>query len=206
MKLLKLCVVAILAFPLINIPNALASEFEETSETILSIEPGTGTTDPEQPIGPPTGQSGPLSIDAVSIFNFGSVETGGKGLAKTNPAEKLGIQVTDSRGMGAGWSVSVRISDFEESGSGKILRANVSIPEGRISSNLGDMGRAPIAHPLTLNKSPQVIFSAGLDQGMGTFTNEFESNGGHVEIDTNPGALVGNYEATLTWTIQDAPT
>jgi len=202
MKVLKLCVVVILAFPLINIPNVLASELEGVSKTILSIEPGTGTTDPEQPIGPPTGQSGPLSIDAVSIFNFGSVETGGKGLAKVNSEEKLGIQVTDSRGTGAGWSVIVSISDFKEREGDKILRANVTIPEGNILSNFGDMSRAPTAaQALTLNKSPQVVFSADMDKGMGTFTNEFA----YVEIDTPQDALVGDYEATLTWTIQDVP-
>lgn len=205
MKRLKGILLTSIAIVLVYVPTTVATAGAVSSNTSVVIKAGTGKTNPEIPILPATGQLGPLSIDAVSTFNFASIEMGKKGIAQVPQGEVLGIQVTDTRGLGTGWNVMVKISEFQNLKKDRILKADVSIPAGKVASQKSDILNAPTATSVVLNEFDSSIFSAPKGKGMGTYTNSFEGNGEPVTITVPSDALLDSYSANLSWTLQDAP-
>lgn len=196
---------ALIAVVLLYVPTTVATEGVVSSNTSVVIKAGSGKTNPEIPISPATEQLGPLSIDAVSTLNFASIEMGKKGIAQVSQGEVLGIQVTDTRGLGMGWNVMVKISEFQNLKKDHILKADVSIPAGKVASQKSEILNAPTAASVVLNEFSNSIFSAPKGKGMGTYTNSFEGNGEKIMIDIPLGSLVDSYSADLMWTLQDAP-
>ncbi|MDZ5759993.1 WxL domain-containing protein [Carnobacterium maltaromaticum] len=175
-----------------------------------------GPTDPLEPIDPvEPPMTGPLRIDAVSSFNFGSVKLGeGKGVyeaiktidEETQKESVLGLQVTDSRGTGVGWSVGVKISDFDGKIPSNILKgAEVTIPKGSLKTNSADDKKAPITVGVSLTKESTPIFTAEKDTGMGTWANLFEGSNEKVTLTVPEGNYADQYSADITWTLQNAP-
>ncbi|MDZ5759270.1 WxL domain-containing protein [Carnobacterium maltaromaticum] len=195
----------VLSVLLLHVPTTFAAVGVISSNTNVVIIAGTGKTNPEIPIVPATGQLGPLSIDAVSTINFASIEIGKKGTAQVPQGEVLGIQVTDTRGLGAGWNVMVKISEFQNLKKDRMLKADISIPAGKVESQKSGIMDAPTANSVILNEFDSPIFSAPKGKGMGTFTSSFEGDGKQVIITVPPGALTDSYSANLSWTLQDAP-
>lgn len=205
MKPSKGILLALIAVVLLYVPTTVATAGVVSSNTSVVIKAGSGKTNPEIPISPATEQLGPLSIDAVSTLNFASIEMGKKGIAQVSQGEVLGIQVTDTRGLGTGWNVMVKISEFQNLKKDRVLKANVSIPTGKVASQKSGIVNAPTATSVVLNEFDSPIFSAAKEKGMGTYTNSFEGNGEQVTIETPSGALTDSYSANLIWTLQDAP-
>lgn len=196
-------IIAIIIFSLFKIELVGNIALANQSDTTLLVGPGVEKTNPEFPIGVPTGQLGPLSIDAVSVFDFGKIKIGEPGMAMIPEGELLGIQVTDSRGEGTGWSVTAKISEFENSEKTKNIKATVSIPTGKVVTKTANLNNAPISVSADLNNDSMIIFSASKGKGMGSFTNLFEGN--DTKIKVPGGVLVDSYSATITWTLQDTP-
>ncbi|CAD5898792.1 conserved exported hypothetical protein [Carnobacterium maltaromaticum] len=196
----------------------------ETSEALFELQ----ESDPLNPtvpgiidegIKPPTNQLGPLSIDAVTSFQFGTRKLGQEGgdlitASPIAPATKLGVQVTDDRGQDLGWNLKVKASKFMSVGTETAFElegAAITIPEGTLRGKEGiSLALKPTAFAVTLNETEQSIMKASTTQGRSSWLNYF--NGGADGTGTNPvtlsvpaGNKKANYKSTLTWTLEDAP-
>lgn len=166
------------------------------------------------PTTPPTDlteNEGPLSIDVAPHFQFAEAKvvsgTITYPLANSNDPY---VQVTDTRGSGAGWDLKIKISDFQTADKKVLKGAEMSLGFGelRTTNPAGNAAAAPTtAASVTLNAAPQSILSAAKDTGLGTWANFFN------KATTNPtsklvipgGSYVGEYTATIDWTLSDTP-
>lgn len=189
----------------------LAAQVDEgiDRQATFELKPSDGTTAPEieEPIGGETGNTGQLTLDAVSAFNFGDSTVDNPN--KTNKAividgGKLGLQITDARGTGQGWVVKASMTEFKSED--KTLKgAELFIPSGTVVTTGIDETASPETFAVTLNGSPIKVMNAKKDKGLGTWTNLFEGNGENVSLTVPSGNHVGQYKADITWTLEDAP-
>ncbi|MEK4153087.1 WxL domain-containing protein [Carnobacterium sp. FSL E2-0243] len=186
-----------------------------TSKANFELQAGDDTTVPEildPGIKPPTGNKGPLSLDAVSSFNFPTKKLGSESQAplEATPVEgtKLGLQVTDSRGQDLGWNLKVSATAFETTGENKLTLkgAVMTIPEGKLSTDEGvDPLLTPTAYKVNLSPTAASIMSATTTQGRSRWSNDFEGNGEKVTLAVPSGNKVASYVSTITWSLEDAP-
>lgn len=120
-----------------------------TSHGHITITPGDGTTGPTAPIEPSepggeTGNVGSLTIDYVSPLEFDSHPLASGSVEYTTTTQNPNVQVTDTRGTGAGWTLQVSTSPFiDQTDNTKILKgAVVSLPSGTAVTNPGNVSPA----------------------------------------------------------------
>ena len=188
--------------------QVLAAEIDtQQSTTAVEIEAGGNEQNPIiDGVQPGTGHTGSLVIDTVSNFNFGKVKLG----VTTQNAipvegETLGAQVTDVRGTGAGWSLMASITEFSNSDETKKLKAQLTIPSGKVKGTDANSLTPAIASGATLNESPSKILYAEQNSGMGTWSNAFEGNSGKVNLLIPTDSYIDSYSAIINWSLQDAP-
>ncbi|WKB35146.1 WxL domain-containing protein [Terrilactibacillus sp. S3-3] len=125
------------------------------------------------------------------------------------------LTVTDNRGTGAGWEVTVQ-ADKLHTASGKMLDGgNIIIDQTQNINGNGSVATAPdVAESITAdtfdingNPVPAEIVGAKADnhQGMGTWDINWADSNIHLKI--NPGEAYSGqaYTATITWTLNDTP-
>lgn len=215
MKLAKLTTAGLVLLTglLLNSTGAQAAEVgTHTTQADFELkagEGGTGPTDPIEPIEPvDPPMEGPLTLDAASSFNFGSIKLGeGNGIYNTvkEDGSVLGIQVTDSRGTGIGWNVTASMTDFKGKGTNILKGAVLTIPGGSVTTNSADKTKAPVTAELALNAKAAPVFTAAKDSGMGTWVDLFEGKDKKVTLNVPEGNYVDKYAATITWSLQNAP-
>lgn len=185
--------------------------FEFTTEDPENPDPN-DPVDKEKPVGPETGQKGLLTIDAVSNFEFKSAKISGgetKTTAEVPEGQTLGIQVTDKRGTGAGWNVQAKVDDFKDKKEAtKILKgATIKVPAGTFKTTAnGDTTNPPKAANVAgtiIGKAATPILRAEKNQGKGSWINDWANQ---VELTIPGGNLLGDYQATVTWTLINTPT
>ncbi|WP_430602005.1 hypothetical protein IGJ02_002195 [Enterococcus sp. DIV0724b] len=193
------------------------TEKKTTAEVTVTKSAGiVDPEDPEEPIGPGIGK-GDFTINGVSNFKFGQIKMGAVGKAEVDAGKKLGLEVVDERGTGAGWNVQVAMTNFSstvEGNSDSIVKGwELAIPKGTVTSKLGDMTNAPETQAVTLNiaNTNQTIFSAGKDKGLGRYTNIFMDEtttevNNSVRLSIPVFAKIGQYKAELTWSLVNGPT
>lgn len=191
-----------------NVEVVAENSDTQQSTTVVEIEPGGEEVNPIiDGIKPETNHKGPLVIDAVSNFNFGKIKLGiSNNNALLENGETLGVQVSDTRGTGGGWSLTASISDFSNADSTKKLKAELTIPVGKIKSNSSNLLNPAVAAGATLNESPSKILYAQKDSGMGTWSNSFEGNSQKVNLVIPTDSYIDSYSAIINWSLQDAPT
>lgn len=185
-----------------------------SSKANFELQAGDDTTVPEiidPEIHPSTGNKGPLSLDAVSSFNFPTKKLGSESQvpleAKPVEGTKLGVQVTDSRGQDLGWNLKVSATAFETVDKALTLKGAVmTIPEGKLTTAEGvDPILTPSAFKVSLSSAPTSIMSATTTQGRSTWVNSFEGKGEKVTLAVPSGNKVASYVSTITWSLEDAP-
>lgn len=185
-----------------------------TSKANFELQAGDDTSVPElldPEIQPPTLNKGPLSLDAVSSFNFPTKKLGSESQAplEATPVEgtKLGLQVTDSRGQDLGWNLKVSATAFETADKKLTLKGAVmTIPEGKLTTGEGvDPLLTPSAFKVNLSPTATSIMSAATTQGRSTWVNSFEGKGEKVTLAVPSGNKVASYVSTITWSLEDAP-
>ncbi|WP_059106013.1 WxL domain-containing protein [Shouchella shacheensis] len=153
-------------------------------------------------------QKGGLSLDNVpGAFQFGNQEIVSE--TKTyQPAEvdQPYVQVTDNRGTGNGWHVTVQAGPLT-SGAGEELKGSTITltPEGSNPTDSSNQSESPNTFtPLTLDDHAQRVFEADTDQGMGSWQTGFTENNVTLEVPAG-SARATSYSTEITWTLASTP-
>lgn len=213
--------------------------FMENTDPTTPVDPTdptgpVGPTDPTDPDNPKPGTGGPLSIDYVSNFDFGTdnkvsgddttyyaapvklADKDGKEITRANY-----LQVTDKRGSNIGWKLSVKQDAQFNDGKTDLDGAQLSMGTQTLNSKniMGDGSTTPGIVSSTLKMTPGSdvdVLSAQKGQGMGTWTDAFgkytdgsatdtSTKAVSLEVPGNSAKNVGStYTTDLTWTLTDA--
>ncbi|MDW5523890.1 WxL domain-containing protein [Carnobacterium maltaromaticum] len=216
MKLTKLVLLTIATTGAMTLASqmSLAAEADKAdSKATVTLEQGevTGPVDPIDPSEPggETGHEGPLTIDNVTPFEFGTHDISSNSEIYTATATNPNIQVSDRRGTGQGWTLQVGLSTFVETTDNSIVLkgASLSIPKGVMKSTEGNVSEEPINFGITLDadgSGSDILMNADEKTGMGTWVDSLDSE--NVKLAVPAGNFAGEYSATLNWSLVDAPT
>ena len=195
------------------------------SKSTIKVTEGSEVKPPEKPNEPggETGQEGPLSIDNVIVFAFQDMKLSGSTQRiplKATTAQN--VQVTDSRGTGAGWNLQVQqseLTDETDPTNIKTLKgAYIEFANPRIEAGADNASAdlTPVANTDTLfsnNTDFMRLMNAETGMGMGTWLEFFDNdepgedgiaeNG--IKLVVPSGSMVGDYEGTVTWRLSDGP-
>lgn len=205
------------------VTTAVSAAGSEDSEATVTFQPDTTPTDPVNPEDPDapgsgggTGMDGPLSLDYVPTLDFGTqLITGGVETYEATDTRAF-IQITDKRGTDEGWQVSAQLSDFTSTANATRTLPGAVINFGNAS--LATTGTNQSAAPttgnfaLTAGGSSAIVVNAPVNTGMGTWVNRWfattltdpTNDNVTLTVDT-ANALANTYEATITWTLSEAP-
>ena len=139
---------------------------------------------------------GTLDLVAPSIATISAVTLGG---AEQVAQGSLGdITITDNRGSGAGWSVTLATSDFTANTTQTIPAANLSVEPGSVTVLTGksDGVTAGAVKSPTAAGDPLVIMNAGESKGMGRY-----KISPVIKLTIPSETLAGEYTATITVTV-----
>lgn len=184
------------------------------SPTILDPEEPQQDFPDQDPTDDPqvTGSTGPLTIDYVSNLDFGTheltVEETTYQALNTLPF----VQVTDRRGTGAGWNLTVRASNFTSNGTDTLPGATLTLSNGEAVSRLQDITAPAVSNEIVVATGGDAanVATAADNAGMGSWITRWSAGG----QETNPNveltvpqaaASEGVHNSTLTWTLTDAP-
>ncbi|MBC1228666.1 WxL domain-containing protein [Listeria booriae] len=163
--------------------------------------------DPSDPGNTGTGNTGALTIDFLSNIDFGTQKISGKSQTYRAVNKNPYIQVTDKRGTGAGWTLTATATDFTDGS--KILKGSqMSLIDGQVRTQSDNQSAAPTTSDITLNNNAQIVLSAEANAGMGTWLNVYEGtegNNDNVSLYVPAGNLAGDYNSSITWTLEDSP-
>lgn len=192
------------------LPMYVEAEDDVESTAHIIIRPGNieipvGPIEPSEP-GGETGNVGNLTIDNVTPLNFGTnkIVPVGTYYSLDSSVKNPNVQVTDRRGLGTGWRLEVKLSEFKEND--KILKgATLLLPAGKMKSTEFNISTLPNSYAVNLipGNDSVILMSASEHTGMGTWANMFETD--EISLYVPPGNMIGEYEASLTWVLSDTP-
>lgn len=191
-------------------------------------------TDPTSPVTPnpndphQPGTGGPLSLDYVSNFHFGTkaIQTSDatyyaqldqvQNATTTLISVPNYVQVTDKRGLNLGWKLTVKQNgQFKTGASTPAVLTNAQMSLVAATPNSTQLiALAPVTVPVVLDPSGAAsspVATAALSTGIGTWTLAFGSGAGAAQgvklTVPNATTKVANdqYKTTLTWTLNDSP-
>lgn len=175
--------------------------------------PGTDPSDPGT--GGTTGQAGPLSIDQVVVFDFADMKLSGTTQdIKLAQSGQYNIQVTDSRGTGAGWNLRIKQSELVDTQdqSKKLVGAYIQLQNGEVKAGKDNVRPelTPTIVDYTADASNKeqfaTILNATKGNGLGTWKyllNQKDSEG--ILLHVPSGNMAGSYQGTVTWELSDSP-
>lgn len=227
---------SIIAMSLLLIVGTLllinADENNPRSTATISFEEGDG---PTKPVIPPTegggdednngtGATGPLTVDFVPNLNFGTQKI--KSTAQSFKTTNLFpyVQVTDTRGTGEKWFLTMSLSDFthEKDSSETIKDAKITFNNGLVNRAVNDSSNdtvTSIVHDGSIvNTEPKIVVTSGgvaktiMEAPNGDASGTWFTSWGKTvdDIDTNSNvvlnidtsnAKIGTYTATADWTV-----
>lgn len=152
---------------------------------------------------------GSLSIDAVTVGNFGGITL--DGTAKTTTATVDAFSVTDARGTGDGWNVTMQGTQFAEHDgtnyvtSGKTLALNsLSLSALSVAAN-GTTSPVPTTNAgagIDNTTGAIKIASAAVDEGMGTY--DFTGTNA-LSLSIPASAYAKTYRSDVTVSVVSGP-
>lgn len=196
-------------------------QFTQGSGPVAPVDPTDPTNPlfppgPTDPTDPPTGNTGSLTLDYVSSVQFGSNEISTTTQVYSSKSKKGFIQVSDRRGTGDGWTVTAKASKFSNGTTDTLPGSVLTFKNGEVVSTSTSQSPIP-EQTITLNtdgSSISKIVSAKSGSGLGTWVTRWlgqepeviEGENNKITLTIPAGsATVGNHEATITWTLTDAP-
>ena len=216
----------------------------EAGGTVIPVDPlsPTDLITPTNPDGttPATGTAGPLSIDFASSLSFGkqaissldvtyyanaqyiSGDKDGTTVDETRPNY---VQVTDNRGSGSGWTLTVAESNQFVTGDGNVLTgAELTFWKGKTLGTTSFTPSYVATNKEVISTADTKIIAAAAGEGMGTWAyrlgdnSDYQENGGaHLILDAVSTAspitlkvvagtnLAKVYTTTLNWKLSDTP-
>lgn len=220
--LLGALVLGIFTFSNTQVVNA-EEESTSTGATITFTGDNTDPTNPVDPTDPDepgtepgTGMEGPLSLDYVPQMAFGSQKITGNVETYDLTDLKPYIQVTDKRGTGAGWKVSVSLTSFENTDASKSFDGVITFKNAATATTTGNSSVSPTASdPVTVtsgSSEQKLVGTTANNQGMGTWVTRWFPTGSQattndsVQLTVNTANVsTDSYKANLNWIISNAP-
>lgn len=193
--------------------NAKVEFARDTTAPIGPVNP-VDPTDPTKPGTGGTGSEGDFTIDYVPELDFGKIELKGSDskITKKSISKKPYVQVSDRRLTGEGWQLQAKMSDFiHANGENTISGAKITMKNGEVKKVNSSSVAPTVASPVIIDKESKTVMSASKNSGLGTWlatwmsgdaTNENENV--ELEIPTTD-AIVGDYNAEITWTLIKQP-
>ncbi|MET3564182.1 hypothetical protein ABID30_003279 [Enterococcus rotai] len=151
------------------------------------------------------GNFGLLSSDTLNFGTFKSGITTKNIVLGTN--QTVGISMEDQRGTKTGWRIQAKTSTFTPNSTtrGKEFTAGIKMPKGTVKSN-GTTSTDLSTFDVTLNSALQNVISAPSGKGMNSWTYTLGTTSNPVSLVNIPTTVyVGDYQATLTWSMINAP-
>ncbi|WP_139844028.1 hypothetical protein A5821_003226 [Enterococcus sp. 7F3_DIV0205] len=214
--------------------GSLTSNADISFSQDTTITPPVNPTDPTEPVTPnpadphQPGTSGPLSLDYVSNFHFGTkvIQTvdatyyAQLDQVQNSLSTLISVpnyaQVTDKRGLNLGWKLTVKQNgQFQTADSTPAVLTNAQMSFVAATPNSTELiALAPTTLPVTLDPTGAAsspVATALVSTGMGTWTLAFGSGAGAAQgvklTVPNATTKVANnqYKTTLTWTLNDSP-
>lgn len=174
--------------------TASAAEFKQNSDGKIEYKKGDiNIVDPDDP-----------TAAAVPSFDFGQQEITAK--TKTYDADTAGVlKVSDLRGTGEGWNVTVTQSaQLKTVNNDELTNAQLTLEAGTTFNSSNEDVTATAA-TLTVGHASKV-FDAAVGKGNGTSTLTYAPNQAHLEVPGSTAKKSGEaYTADLVWTLTDSP-
>jgi hypothetical protein len=229
-SMLAVSTLAVLALGTVTPTVAHAAE----STASVAFEPSKLPTDPVDPENPDnpftpddpaTGENGPLSIDYVSKFDFGTQSittkdatynatlTQGKNSTGATVEKPNFVQVTDNTGTSKGWSLAVTQLAQLTDGDDELKGAQISLSKLEAATQSASTATTPaVAGDFDLIPGETAkVTTADAGQGEGTWVTRFgtdATSGADAVKLSVPGASVKKattYTSTLQWTLTQTP-
>lgn len=140
---------------------------------------------------------GALSLKSPSVATISAVTL--EGVNQTVEGDLGNIIVTDNRGSGSGWSVTIATSDFSCCEPARLISAEfLTVDPGMLSVISGKtFGVVSGQRRKFLSKNePITLMTASIDSGMGSY-----SVSPKVSLQIPSDAYAGDYSATVTITV-----
>ena len=222
-KIILLCT---LVFGITLFSDAQPILADETTSTGAAITFTGDNTDPTSPVDPTnpdnpgtnpgTGMGGPLSLDYVPSMAFGTQTISGNVETYNLIDLKPYIQVTDKRGTGTGWKVSVSLSAFENDDASNSFDGVITFKNAQTATTTGNTSPSPsAANPVVITSGAGeqiLVTTTAAKQGMGTWvTRWFASDTNQTTNDSvlltlnTANVSADSYTADLNWIISNAP-
>lgn len=159
------------------------------------------------------------TTDALEIENYPSTIGFGVDTIKANGQEKNAegtpsVQVNDLRGTSAGWQLQVSSTEFinDKDEDIKLKGVTIQFPAGHVKPvDNGNIATAPTPFTANIEASSSAnaknILAASEDTGEGGWIldwNNSENTNSEIQLKV-PVARIGNYTATITWSLLDTP-
>ncbi|MBM7690425.1 hypothetical protein BCR24_15020 [Enterococcus ureilyticus] len=173
--------------------------------TVRITDPSGNYSDYSVPVEVTPGNFGLLSSDTL---NFGTIKAGVTTKnVELGTNQTVGISMEDQRGTKTGWRIQAKTSTFtpKSTTTGKVFTAGIKMPKGTVKSN-GTTSTDLTIFDVTLNSSLQNVISAPSGKGMNSWTYTLGTTSNPVSLVNIPtNVYVGDYQATLTWSMINAP-
>ena len=173
--------------------TASADTFAQNSNGKIEYQKGTiNIVDPDVP-----------SAAAVPSFDFGQQDITAKD--KTYDAVTAGtLKVSDLRGTGEGWNVTVTQStQLKTTNNDELTGAQLTLDAGTTFNSSSEIVTATPA-TLTVGNASKV-FDAQVNNGNGFSTLTYAPNQAHLEVPGSTAKKSKAYTAELVWTLTDSP-
>ncbi|WP_297076932.1 WxL domain-containing protein [uncultured Enterococcus sp.] len=148
--------------------------------------------------------SNQLSFQSASDLNFGSLELSNAAISQ-NSTNDVAIVINDLRGTGTGWKVTGTLGKFTDS-TKELKGAAITFVSGSAVTAGANSVTFDTDKNVTLDAGAAAgsrLINATTNEGNGQTTTTYTKD--NVQLTAPTGQLVGNYTATLTYTLSDTP-
>ena len=174
-----------------------------TNQPVQAAAVGDSTTGDTQAV--VSFKAGDLKLQAAPALDFGQHEI--SAAVQVYTAESVGdpVRISDLRGSGEGWSLTVALSKFQlkEDGGDTLAGAVINTSAPTVKTNAENLGKPPVQVTeieLTSDGTVTRVWNAEEKSGMGVW--ELEWIAGNTTLTVYPGtAEEGDSEAVLTWNL-----
>lgn len=159
--------------------------------------------------------TGALTIDYAAPFRFGKVQIKDGAYTIDSISKKDNVQVSDRRAIGAGWSLSAKLSNLTNTNTSKyqIKNAKITMTDGTVEGAANSAGEEPtVTQSIELQAGAAdstLVTKAEAGAGMGIWLTRWDNvdpEPAKVQLHIDDSTLVvGQYTGTINWTLAQQP-